>query len=311
MVGLMPAPARADVSLRLSPEVLVQADQVTVADLGPIEGDHALAERLGRITLGPAPMPGSSYRFNAGFFQARLRQYQIDPAHVHLIAPDRVTIVRAFQVLAGQALLDVATRQALARLDTLDPPGGPYALSPVNRPGDQRVPTGHVEIEARVQDGSPPYIVMPVAVTIRVDGRDFQTLPLAFRVSRQQSVVVAARFLDPRASLGAVDFRIERRAATEVPPGALAAVAGPEDMEVVRAIGPGEVVTDRLLRPRIVVRRNEMVTLIVEGQGFRITTRGQVTEEGRRGDTVRVVNPASKRELVGRVEGPGVVRVTP
>jgi flagella basal body P-ring formation protein FlgA len=48
---------------------------------------------------------------------------------------------------------------------------------------------------------------------------------------------------------------------------------------------------------------------MLEGEGFRITTQGQANEDAHRGDAVRVVNTSSKREVIGWVEGGGVVRV--
>jgi flagella basal body P-ring formation protein FlgA len=53
------------------------------------------------------------------------------------------------------------------------------------------------------------------------------------------------------------------------------------------------------------------VTLVFEGRGFRITTVGQAVEDARRGDVVRVLNSTSRREVVGRVESSGRVRVSP
>lgn len=309
--ALVPASVRADVTIRVAPEVVVQADQLFVSDLGPIEGDQALAARLRSVGLGPAPIPGSSYRLDPSSLPLRLRQHQIDPATVHVIAPERVTVVRAFQTLPGQALVEAATHQALERLEALDPNGGPYTLVPISRPGEIRIPLGDVSLLARPEEAPAPFTVLRVAVMIRVDGRDYQTLPLAFRVARQQRVVVASRVLEPKAALDAADFRLELRPSTEAPPGALTAVTDPEDLEVVRSIRPGEVLTERLLRRKVVVRRGETVTLLLEGRGFRVTARGEAREDARRGDVVRVVNPTSKREVMGRVEGPGVVRVAP
>jgi flagella basal body P-ring formation protein FlgA len=60
---------------------------------------------------------------------------------------------------------------------------------------------------------------------------------------------------------------------------------------------------------KVLVKRGQIVTLMLEGQGFRITTVGQAGDDARRGDAVRVVNLTSKREVLGRVEGPGLVRV--
>jgi flagella basal body P-ring formation protein FlgA len=132
---------------------------------------------------------------------------------------------------------------------------------------------------------------------------------LTFQITRLVSVVVVARPLEPRRVLAADDFRTERRAAGEVPPDALTEVANHADLEVLRPLQAGEVLTPRVIRARLAIKRGELVTLLLEGDGFRITTQGQASEDARRGDTVRVVNVGSKREVVGWVEGGGIVRV--
>jgi flagella basal body P-ring formation protein FlgA len=310
-IAALAGPAWGRVSVVLSPEVTVSDEELRLGDLGRVEGEAALARQVAEVRLGVAPAPGRSYRLDLDHVIVRLRQHRIDPALVKLIGGDRVTITRAAQPLAGQALVDAAARPALERLTAVAPAGAPYALTPLSRPPDQRVPVGTLELLPRVQDPSPPYGVVLASVAVRVDGRDVQAVPVTFRVARLVTVVVAAQALEPRTVLHLADFRLEARPSTEVPPDALSAVTDPADLEAVRPIRAGEVVTPRLLRPRVVVRRGETVTLVLGGQGFRITTVGLATADARRGDLVRVLNPSSKREVVGRVEAGGLVRVTP
>ena len=52
-----------------------------------------------------------------------------------------------------------------------------------------------------------------------------------------------------------------------------------------------------------------MVSLILEGPGFRIMARGVAAEDGAVGQTIRVTNQASRRELAGKVEDERTVRV--
>jgi flagella basal body P-ring formation protein FlgA len=49
------------------------------------------------------------------------------------------------------------------------------------------------------------------------------------------------------------------------------------------------------------VRKGDRVTLVVENTHFRITCVGEVKEEGRAGDRIKVTNISSKREVYGRV----------
>jgi flagella basal body P-ring formation protein FlgA len=120
---------------------------------------------------------------------------------------------------------------------------------------------------------------------------------------------VATRALDPRSDIGTGDLRLEPRASTEIPAGALGTMPELVDLEVVRPVRAGEVLTPGMVRQRLVVRRGDVVTLVLEGHGFRITSKGLAVADARRGEALRVVNPSSKRESLGRVEGPGLVRV--
>lgn len=295
---------------RLQPEAVVGAAEVRLGDVAALEGDPALVARLREVRLGPAPAPGLGHYLTTDHVALRLRQHRIDPAAVRLAGAERVKVTRAVQTLSGEALVEAAVAAARERLDEVEG-RGPYAFEPVARPPDLRVGTGAVELVARVQDPSPPYHFVAVSVAVMVDGDETQVVPVALRVARMVPVVVAAQPLAPRTPLALADFRLETRPSTSVPAGALSAIDRVADLELLRPLRPGEVVTERDLRPRMVVKRGDAVTLVLEGQGFRITTTGQAVEDAKRGDLVRVLNPSSKREVVGRVEGAGLVRVRP
>jgi len=306
------APAWAAVVVRLAPEVSVQKDEIVLGDLGTIEGDEPLASRLRQLRLGPAPLVGGRQHLDRDTLRNRLRSAGVDPAKIQLVLPDRLVLTRAFQVVPGAAIVEAVKREALLRLGSRSGTGeggGALALVPAGRVDDLRVPTGEVMLDARVHEGPAGSAFLAATVAVKVNGRDYQTLSMTFRVGRYQQVVVAARPLEPKTVLGAADFRVDSLASTELPADALTRITDPLDLEVLRPVKPGEVITPRMLRQKIAVKRGEIVTLILEARGFRITTQGQAAEDARRGDTVRVVNVTSKRDVLGKVEGPGVVRV--
>jgi flagella basal body P-ring formation protein FlgA len=311
-VGLawLAGPAAAGVVVHIPPEVVVRTEDVRLGDIAQIEGDARLADRLRAVRLGSAPVAGRAHHLDLDLIRLRLRQQQIDPAKVEFVAPDRVAMTRAIQVLTGQALLDAAMRQGLEHLERLDPHGGPYALVPVSRPGDLRLPAGETELAARI-DAAPPYTALAATVAVRVDGREQQVVPLSFRIGRYQPVVISTRAMPPATPVALADVTVQSRVSAEVPAGAVESVAELADMEVARTVKPGDVLTRRLLRPRMMVRRGEVVTLSFVGRGFRVTTLGRALEDAKRGDLVRVVNPTSRREVVGTADGPGLVRVGP
>jgi len=78
---------------------------------------------------------------------------------------------------------------------------------------------------------------------------------------------------------------------------------------VARPISAGQVICAAdILRP-VDMKRGDAVTILLESGPMRITTRGLACQNGRSGDTIRVVNLDSKREIAARIEGAGVVSV--
>jgi flagella basal body P-ring formation protein FlgA len=307
LLALVPgAAAAAPVVVRLAPEVVVHGDEIVLSEVADIEGDGPIADSLRALRVAPAPPAGTTHALAAETIRARLA---LHTARVQLTGAARVLVTRASQTVRGADLIDAVRRVAQPRLEGAESRGEPSALVPIARPEDLRIPTGELRLDARLHEGAPGAPTLAATVTVRVNGRERHQVVLTFQLARLVTVVVAARPLEPRRTLGPDDFRRERRAAGEVPPDALAELTDPADLEVLRSLQPGEVLTPRAIRARIAVKRGELVTLLLEGEGFRITTQGQASEDARRGDAVRVLNVASKREVLGWVEGGGVVRV--
>lgn len=306
---LAPLPAGAAV-VRLAAEAAVPDDEVSLGEVATVEADEPLASRLRAVRLGPAPAVGAVHRVDAEWVRLRLRGARIDPARVRIAGAERVLVTRAFQVVPGAALVEAVTRLAAARAEQGTGAGdGGIVLQPLAVPEDLRVPLGTLSLEPRLAPAPPGATVLAAMVTVRLDGRDHQSVPLTLRVARHRPVLVAARPLEPRRPPGPDDLRLEPRLTTEIPADALTERPEAADLEVVRPVRAGEIVTARSLRPRLVVRRGELVTLVLESGGLRITAQGQAGQDGRRGDPVRVTNLGSRREVLGVVEAPGLVRV--
>lgn len=306
-LALVPALASAaPVVVRLMPEALVHGDDIVLSDVAEIEGAGPVAESLRALRLAPAPTAGVTLPLGADTIRARLAT---QPARVQLTGPARVMVTRASQTVRGAALVEAVRSAARARLDAAELRGEPAALVPIARPEDVRVPTGDVTVEARMHESAPGAPTLAATVTVRVNGRERHQAVLTFQLTRLLTVLVATRPLEARRTLAADDFRRDRRPAGEVPPDALTDLGDPADLELLRPVQAGEVITPRVIRRRIAVKRGELVTLLLEGDGFRITTQGQASEDAHRGEAVRVVNVTSKREVLGWVEGGGVVRV--
>jgi flagella basal body P-ring formation protein FlgA len=302
-------PAGAEVVVRMAAAAIVERD-VVLGDVAAVEGDEPQASRVRALRLGGAPIVGVPLRLDVDGVRRRLRHGRIDPAHVRFEGAERTVINRAAQVVSGAVLVEAVRQQSRERQARAGVPAdAATTLFAVSPPDDLHVPTGALTVRARLLDAPPGSSFVAAAVTVAVDGRDVQTVPLTLRSGRLRPVVVAATPLAPRATLAAAAVRVESRPSTDVPADALTDITDVGDLEVIYPVAAGEVVTARAVRPRLLVRRGEAVTLLVEGRGFSITAQGKAVEDARRGDSVRVLNTGSRREVLGVVDGAGLVRV--
>ena len=71
----------------------------------------------------------------------------------------------------------------------------------------------------------------------------------------------------------------------------------------------GKPLTLQSVTTAAMVKRGDVVRLMIEKNGLRLSVSGEALETAGVGERVRVVNDSSKRELVGRVVDHGTVHV--
>jgi flagella basal body P-ring formation protein FlgA len=81
-------------------------------------------------------------------------------------------------------------------------------------------------------------------------------------------------------------------------------------MRAARDLAEGTVVTQAELRSTALVRSGDVVVTVVKVDGLIVRGTAVAAQQGRLGQTIRVVNPASGRALKAKVVGPGEVEVT-
>jgi flagella basal body P-ring formation protein FlgA len=73
---------------------------------------------------------------------------------------------------------------------------------------------------------------------------------------------------------------------------------------------PGVAIRKSDVRPPILVRRGELVTMEIRTPYILITVRGRALDSGARGETIRLRNTQSKKMLEAKIIGPGRVSVS-
>jgi flagella basal body P-ring formation protein FlgA len=183
----------------------------------------------------------------------------------------------------------------------------------VGTPRELVLPAGEVTTTVRLQAGTlagGAVTVLIEALVTEVGGtRTARSTTVNLQVGGERDVIVAVRELPRRTIVARSDVHVERRPLGRIPPGALGALAEVVAKEVARPVAPGEIITTSAVTPAVAIRRGSAVTVRLDGPGFRIVTRGIASEDGAPGQTIRVVNQTSRREMLGTVEDARTVRI--
>lgn len=119
----------------------------------------------------------------------------------------------------------------------------------------------------------------------------------------------AVRAIDRGETVQADDVIAQRSEVGPVPLQRLPRAADVVGTRALREVAADEVLTRGIVGVKPAVRSGDVVAVRAREAGVTVQTQGVATQSGGVGETIRVVNPASRRRLKARVVAPGEVEV--
>lgn len=129
------------------------------------------------------------------------------------------------------------------------------------------------------------------------------------KIRRMVDLPVLTRYVAPGEAIGAEDVTLVPIRAERLGQGVAAEAADLVGKTPRRSVRPGEPVRLADIRPPVVVRKGEAVTIVLEQAGMRLSAQGRAAEDGAMGRTLRVSNIRSGKIVDATVAGPGVVKI--
>ena len=293
LLALVSSPASAQ-TLKLRDTVTVSAATITLADL--VEG----------APVGPplfmAPAPGSTGTIKA----ARVKEaaLQAGVTDIDWRALPHVAVTRAARKIDAATLGEEIRTALAAKLNV--PPASLDVMF------DQ---APEATILLLPHDG-PLVAEMAIDATTRrfsttLDPtRPARERPLiAGRFREMAEIAVLKKALARGETVTAEHLMTERRARTEVPDGA--SMAASLGLVAKNSIGAGQPLRTSDLGKPVLVEKNSLVTVLFQTPGMALQLRGRAQDQGALGDAITILNPVSKKTVVGVVTGPGRALVNP
>lgn len=148
-----------------------------------------------------------------------------------------------------------------------------------------------------------------LALVVRVNGRIEKNLPLRLLVDARTDMVVATRQLTTNAVLTADDLQVVKHEVAQAGGQPLTRISEAVGKKLRTAVRPGVPIRANQLASVPVVVSGQLVTIIAESGGVRITVAGRARSAGGIGDLIRVQNLLSHKEFPARVLDASTVEV--
>ncbi len=184
-----------------------------------------------------------------------------------------------------------------------------YSVRQVTLPYSVKVSPGKREIELIVPPAWEGWGSVNLSAVVRVNGIVEKNLAIRVHVDTQAELVVAARQIPAGTILSADDLQMLKMDLAQAGGYPIASMQDAVGKKVRTALRSGAVVKSNQLVAVPVVVSGQLVTIVAESGGLRITIAGRAKSSGGTGDLIRVQNLSSGKELPARVVDASTVEV--
>lgn len=278
---------------------VVTGPTITLGDLARLEGSAAA---LADLDLGPAPSASAPRRLEGATILQRLQEAGMDASATRYVIPASVRVERTSQEVSVEEI-----RTAILNIASDALPAG-ETIRDLEVAGPVRIPAG--AYEARVStaaNGRPGRRRFDVQLVH--EGAVLANVPVTARTDARGPVVVTKQPVPRGAVLTPNDVAVEQRSQRDVPDDAVTAPEQAIGMETKVALAAAAPLPRTALTAPVVVKKGDLVTMIVETPVMRLSVAGQALEAGAVGSGIKVMNRASKQTVAGKVIEHGVVLV--
>jgi len=294
-------------TIRVRDQVEIENDEVLLGQIASIEGsDSQFVQQLKDILIGKAPLPGRTRQYEQRHLKMRLKQHRIDLAVIHLEGPQTVRILRSHVEIdkhkIEKIVSDFITQNILEQNNTV-------RIKAIHVPESVVLPKGRIAYKVTAPSPQQLKGTCSIAIDFSVNGHFEKKVRATALVEVWGPVVVTRKPLGRYKPITEDDIMLQTMDLTNL---AASVVSDPEAVlgkRTKRAIGAQTPLrTDSIELPPL-VKRGDLVVIIAQSNGLRITTRGVVKKKGRLGDRIPVVNVDSKKVLYARVIDSNTVQV--
>lgn len=283
-------------------QTTIDRDQVVVGDLFDDVGEAAAQP------VGTAPAPGAKNTYDVSALNRVAKAYNLNWQPNRL---DVKAIVSRAATKVSTAQIQDAVRTTLAdqiKTGTTTK----YDVQLDRRQLELNLPASQTVANVKLVDFNydPKSYRFSSSLIVELNGTD--TAPVTALTGRavpQYEVPVVLHRIEPGVVIAESDLSYITVAADKITPDLIRDINQMAGRETRRPLMEGSTISANDLRPALLVKRGNMVTMVVETGSLRITARGRALADAAKGQTVRVMNLQSNKTVEGTVSDNGDVLI--
>ena len=295
------------ITIRVRDQVEIETNEVLLGQIASIEcSDTRRAQQLKEIVIGKAPSPGKTRHYDQRQLKTRLKQHHINLTGVTLEGSRRVRISRSHIEIDKHEIEKIVADFITQNIPQEDKS---VRIKEIKVAEKVVLSKGRIAYKVAAPGMRPLKGSCSVAVDFSVNGHFEKKVWATAKIEVWGSVVVTRKPLGRYKPITEDDIMLQTMDLTHLSSNV---VTDPETVlgkRTKRAIGAQKPLrTDSIELPPL-VKRGDLVVIVVQSKGLKITTRGLVKKKGRLGDRIPVVNVDSKKVLYARVIDSNTVQV--
>ena len=295
------------IRIKILPKVQIDEENILLGRIAHIDGDDPLmVQKLSSIVVARAPLPGKSRVLGQQAIKFRLKQNRFNLSQLVLDIPAEVIVSRNYievnrekikMLVSDYIQKNILKNHSDGRIkeiqvaNTLQLPNGRITF--------KVVPPGNRELLGQI----------PFSVHFDVNGKFYKRVWATAIVEVLAEVVVTRKPLGRHKPITEDDIELIKMDLAKLPSGVVKDPEAVLGKRTRRAIGAKTVLRADLVEFPPLVKRGDVVVIIAESGGLKITALGQVKKKGRLGESIPVINFDSKKILYARVLDSSTVKV--
>ena len=235
-----------------------------------------------------------------------MKQNGIDLALLVLEIPPSITVSRSFIEVDQEKIVGLVSDYISKNLLAVNPNA---SIKSIQVAESLRLPVGHITYEVSAPRNRALVGQVPFAVSFDVNGKSYRKVWARVTIEVLAEVVITSKPLGRHKPITEDDITVLKMDLAKVPSDVITDLDAVLGKRTRRAIGSKTVLRANLVEFPPLVKRGDIVMIVAETQGLKVTALGQVKKKGAFGDRIPVVNFESKKVLYARVMDSNTVKV--